>query len=75
MLTDPKHVFGFQNVAMVINRDKLQQLGGQQFMDIINSVNKLLTIDAMIAMNKAVAIDKQDEGVVAEQFLKANKVI
>ncbi|MDX6684476.1 MAG: hypothetical protein QOF86_604, partial [Baekduia sp.] len=32
----------------------------------------LLTNDAMIAMNKAVATDKQDEASVAAAFLKAN---
>jgi osmoprotectant transport system substrate-binding protein len=74
VLKDPKGVFGFQNVSFVIDKDKLAQLGGDQFMGIINSVNKLLTTDAITAMNKAVAIDKQDEAVVAKQFLEANKL-
>jgi osmoprotectant transport system substrate-binding protein len=74
VLKDPKGVFGFQNVSFVIDKDKLAQLGGDQFMSIINSVNKLLTTDAITAMNKAVAIDKQDEAVVAKQFLQANKL-
>ena len=43
MLKDPKGVFGFQNVYFVINKDKYDALGGAQFMDVINSVNKLLT--------------------------------
>jgi osmoprotectant transport system substrate-binding protein len=74
VLKDPKGVFGFQNVSFVIDKDKLAQLGGDQFMGVINSVNKLLTTDAITAMNKAVAIDKQDEAVVAKQFLTANKL-
>jgi len=74
VLKDPKGVFGFQNVAFVIDKDKLAQLGGDQFMSIINGVNKLLTTPAITAMNKAVAIDKQDEATVAKQFLAANKV-
>jgi osmoprotectant transport system substrate-binding protein len=74
VLKDPKGVFGFQNVAFVIDKDKLAQLGGDQFMAVINSVNKLLTTDAITAMNKAVAIDKQDEAIVAKQFLAANKL-
>jgi osmoprotectant transport system substrate-binding protein len=74
VLTDPKHIFGFQNVALVINTKKLNQLGGQQFMNIINQVNALLTTPAIIAMNKAVAIDKQDPGTVAKTFLSANHV-
>jgi osmoprotectant transport system substrate-binding protein len=72
VLTDPKGVFGFQNVAFVIDKNKLQQLGGDQFMNVINGVNKLLTTPAITAMNKAVAIDKQDEATVAKQFLTAN---
>src|SRR5205807_3263789 len=43
VLTDPKHIFGFQNIALVINTKKLNELGGQQFMSIINQVNALLT--------------------------------
>ena len=75
VLKDPKGVFGFQNVSFVIDKDKLAALGGDQFMAIINSVNKLLTTDAITAMNKAVAIDKQDEATVAKQFLTANKLV
>jgi osmoprotectant transport system substrate-binding protein len=75
VLEDPKGVFGFQNVAMVMDKKKLAALGGQQFFDVIDSVSKLLTNEAMIAMNKAVAIDKQDEAVVAKRFLQANKLV
>jgi len=75
VLKDPKGVFGFQNVSFVIDKAKLAQLGGAQFMGIINSVNKLLTTDAITAMNKAVSIDKQDEATVAKQFLQANNLV
>ena len=75
VLTDPKHIFGFQNVALVINTKKLNQLGGQQFMTIINQVNALLTTPAITAMNKAVAIDKQDPQTVAKTFLSANHIV
>jgi osmoprotectant transport system substrate-binding protein len=75
VLTDPKHIFGFQNVALVINTNKLGQLGGQQFMNIINQVNALLTTPAIIAMNKAVAVDKQQPDAVAKAFLQANHII
>ena len=75
VLTDPKHIFGFQNVTLVINTKKLNQLGGQQFMNIINQVNALLTTPAITAMNKAVAIDKQDPQTVAKTFLSANHVV
>lgn len=74
VLSDPKHIFGFQNIALVINTKKLSELGGQQFMNVINQVNALLTTPAIIAMNKAVAIDKQQPGDVAKAFLSANHV-
>jgi osmoprotectant transport system substrate-binding protein len=63
----------FQDVDAIATT-KREQLGGDQFMAVINSVNKLLTTDAITAMNKAVAIDKQDEATVAKQFLQANKL-
>lgn len=75
VLSDPKNIFGFQNIALVINTPKLAQLGGAQFMSIINAVNKLLTTPAVVSMNKAVAIDKQQPAAVAQAFLKANHLI
>jgi osmoprotectant transport system substrate-binding protein len=75
VLTDPKNIFGFQNIALVINKPKLAQLGGQSFLSIINSVNALLTTPAVVSMNKAVAIDKQQPAAVAQAFLKANHLI
>ena len=74
VLKDPKGVFGFQNVLFVINKDKYDALGGTQFMDVINSVNKLLTAEAMRSMNSAVDIDKKDPAEVAKAFLDANKM-
>jgi osmoprotectant transport system substrate-binding protein len=72
VLEDPEGVFGFQHVALVIDQGKLEELGGDEFMDIINQVNALLTNDAIIAMNKAVVTDKQAEADVAREFLAAN---
>jgi osmoprotectant transport system substrate-binding protein len=72
VLTDPKGVFGQQNVMFVINKQKYQALGGAQFMDIINKVNALLTQKAITSMNAAVALDKKDPKDVAGAFLKAN---
>jgi osmoprotectant transport system substrate-binding protein len=75
VLTDPKNIFGFQNIALVISTKKLNELGGQAFMSIINQVNALLTTPAIIAMNKAVAVDKQQPDAVAKAFLQANHII
>jgi osmoprotectant transport system substrate-binding protein len=72
VLKDPKNIFGFQNIALVIDSKKLAALGGAQFMSTINSVNRLLTTPAVVSMNKAVAIDKQPAAAVAAAFLKAN---
>jgi osmoprotectant transport system substrate-binding protein len=74
VLEDPEGVFGYQHVAMVMNKDKNDALG-PDFFGTIDSVSKLLTNDAMITMNKAVAIDKQDEADVAKKFLQANNLL
>ena len=75
VLEDPKGVFGYQHVAMVMNKDKYEELGGQAYFDVINEVSALLTNEAMITMNKAVALDKQDEAEVARSFLEANNLL
>jgi osmoprotectant transport system substrate-binding protein len=70
VLTDPKHIFGFQNIALVINKSAVSKC--PQALATADKVNKLLTTPAIIAMNKAVAINKQQPGPVAAAFLKAN---
>jgi osmoprotectant transport system substrate-binding protein len=75
VLEDPKGIFGYQYVAMVMNRDKYEELGGPEFFKVIDDVSKLLTNEAMITMNKAVEIDKQDEAEVARSFLEANQLL
>jgi len=72
VLEDPEGVFGFQNVYFVINKDTLGELGGDEFMTVINDVNKLLTEDAMTSMNAAVDLDKKKPADVAKAFLDAN---
>ena len=59
-----------QQVALVIDKDKLQELGGSKFMRIIDDLNGRLTTSAMIQMNREVDVDGQDEAVVAERFLR-----
>jgi osmoprotectant transport system substrate-binding protein len=70
VLQDTERVFGFQHVALVIDEEKLQELGGSKFMRIINDVNERLTTSAMIQMNRDVELDGQDPGIVAERFLR-----
>jgi osmoprotectant transport system substrate-binding protein len=70
-LADNKHIFGFQNVAPVVSKSLAAALGSK-FTNTVNAVSAKLTIPAMIAMNKAVAVDKKSAASVAGAFLKAN---
>jgi osmoprotectant transport system substrate-binding protein len=70
VLEDSERVFGFQHVALVIDKDKLEELGGSDFMRTINEVNARLTTSAMIQMNRDVELDRQDAAIVAERFLR-----
>ena len=70
-LTDTKHIFGFQNVAPIVSQ-KLLAAGGSTFSSVVDAVSAKLTLPAMQAMNKAVAIDKKTPAAVAAEFLKAN---
>jgi osmoprotectant transport system substrate-binding protein len=75
LLLDPKHLFGYQHVALVIDNDKLDRLGSDRFMRIINNVNQRLTTDQMIAMNRAVDLDKTDVSIVTARFLRQNGLL
>jgi osmoprotectant transport system substrate-binding protein len=71
VLEDSDRLFGFQHVALVIDEEKLEELGDRKFMEIINDVNGRLTTSAMIQMNRDVEVDGQDEAIVAERFLRS----
>jgi osmoprotectant transport system substrate-binding protein len=71
ILTDPKHVFGFQNVAPIVKKSVLAA-EGPAFAQTIDKVSSLLTIKAIQTMNAAVALDQQAPATVAHQFLAAN---
>jgi osmoprotectant transport system substrate-binding protein len=71
LLADPKHVFGFQNVAPLVKKSVLSA-EGPAFSQTLNKVSSLLTIKAIQQMNAAVTIDKQSATNVAHQFLSAN---
>jgi osmoprotectant transport system substrate-binding protein len=74
VLSDPKHVFGFQNVAPIVKKSVLSA-EGPAFEETVNDVSKLLTVPAIQQMNKAVTIEKQSAASVATQFLKANGLV
>ena len=71
VLREPRNMFGFQFVAPVLSK-KLVSENGSTFSSTVNKVSSLLTLRAMIAMNKAVIVDKKSAAKVAGAFLKAN---
>jgi osmoprotectant transport system substrate-binding protein len=73
LLLDPVHQFGFQNVAPVVKKSVADELG-PNFRRTIDRVSGKLTNNAIIAMNKAVIIDKKSAASVANTFLKANNL-
>lgn len=74
VLSDPKHVFGFQNAAPIIKQSVLKA-EGPAFAQTLNAVDALLTQKAIIALNAAVALDKQSPSAVAHTFLSANHLL
>jgi osmoprotectant transport system substrate-binding protein len=71
VLTDPKHVTGFQNVSPIVST-KVVSAAGAKFTSTVNAVSAKLTLPAILAMNKAVSVDKRSPAAVAKQFLQAN---
>ncbi len=71
ILTDNKHIFGFQNVAPVVN-EKVLKAEGPAFAQILNAVSAKLTTSAIQSMNAAVTFNKDLPASVAGKFLKAN---
>ena len=75
VLEDPKRLFGYQHVALVIDRAKLKRLGGDRFMNVINALNARLTTPALIEMNRAVSVEGLDPAAVAQRFLTENGLV
>jgi osmoprotectant transport system substrate-binding protein len=71
VLADPQHITGFQNVAPIVKTSLAKALG-TKFTATVNAVSSKLTLPAIIAMNKAVEVDKKSAAAVAKAFLKAN---
>lgn len=74
VLKDTKGIFGYQNVAPVVNK-KVLAAEGPAFAATLNSVSAKLTNAAMQSMNSAVDLDKQDPASVAQKFLRANGLL
>jgi osmoprotectant transport system substrate-binding protein len=73
-LSDPKGIFGFQNVTPVVNKKKLAAMG-PEFQATVNAVTSKLTNEAFQKMNGAVDLDKKKPADVAKQFLQANGLL
>ena len=73
VLADPKEIFSERSQTVVPQVSaKLASALGPKFSQTLNAVSAKLTLPAIIAMNKAVAIDKQSPASVADKFLRAN---
>jgi osmoprotectant transport system substrate-binding protein len=68
VLTDPKNIFGYQNVAPVVNKSVLSK-EGPAFADTLNAVSATLTTQAIQTMNAAVDVSHQNPADVARRFL------
>ncbi|MGI9185173.1 MAG: glycine betaine ABC transporter substrate-binding protein, partial [Solirubrobacteraceae bacterium] len=71
ILTDTKHIYGFQNVAPVVSQ-KLLAKEGPAFAQTLDAVSAKLTTHVMQQLNAAVDIQKVDPATVASKFLAAN---
>jgi glycine betaine/choline ABC-type transport system substrate-binding protein len=69
VLEDPELLFGSQNVVMVVGSDELERVGKETFLEVVDTVNGLLSQDEMVSLNAAVT-GGQDEEDVANAFLR-----
>ncbi|HEX3803023.1 MAG TPA: glycine betaine ABC transporter substrate-binding protein [Solirubrobacteraceae bacterium] len=74
VLKDTKFIFGFQNVGLVVKKS-VATAEGPAFTSTVNAVSKLLTQQAIIALNSDVEVDKQSPATVAKAFLKVNHLL
>src|SRR5213078_5403343 len=63
VLKDPKLIFGVQNVAVIVK----QSVATQPVVSTLNAVSAKLTLKAILAMNKATQLNKQNPADVAKK--------
>lgn len=73
-LKDPKSIFGFQNVGLVV-KQSVVNAEGPDFMRTINRVNRLLTQNVIIQLDKAAELDKISPARIAKGFLRVNHML
>jgi osmoprotectant transport system substrate-binding protein len=74
LLSDPKGIFGFQNIVPVVSRKVLREQG-PEFRRTLNEVSAKLTNGALQRMNGAVDLGKQKPADVARRFLQQNGLL
>ncbi|TQF02330.1 ABC transporter substrate-binding protein [Kitasatospora acidiphila] len=67
-LTDPKNVFGAQNVTPLINKSKVNDTET----GVLNAVSAKLDTAGLTALMKRVSVDKDDPSAVAKDWVKSN---
>ena len=68
ILSDPKNIFGYQNVAPVVNKGVLKA-EGPAFAQTLNAVSSHLTLAVMQQLNAEVVLDNLSPAAAAHQFL------
>ena len=68
VLEDPEKLFGSQNAVLVVDEGKLERMGRENFLRVVDEVSSRLTPDAILEMNAAVS-GGQSEVEVARRFL------
>ncbi len=54
VLEDPESLFGSQNAVMVVDADKLERVGKERFLRVVDAVNSRLTNDVIVGLNSKV---------------------
>jgi osmoprotectant transport system substrate-binding protein len=68
VLTDPKNIFGYQNVAPVVNKAVLKA-EGPAFAQTLNAVSSHLTLAVMQQLNADVVLGHLSPAAAARKFL------
>lgn len=74
VLDDPLNLFGFQNVVPLLRDEVLESLDTEAI-DLLDTINSLLTLEAIQTLNAASAVNRLDPAQVAREFLLANDLI
>jgi osmoprotectant transport system substrate-binding protein len=74
LLHDPENVFGWGNVVPVASAKALDA-EGPVFIDTINRVSALLSLDTMRELNAQVVLYNQDPATIAQQFLQDRGIL